>query len=395
MAKHKQGYILVYVIIAFTLLVILGTGVVSLAVNSNRQTQNQIYKQQAYYTAESGLKLFLAKMTDNSNETNTFLTNVASTITTVNDQVSATPFSNNSHLGGLKVDLKCVESDNGSCQKIEVTSTAVYRGLAESVTAYLTNIGRRDRMDVPVLVTDTGLSNRDYDHIRNSDGTIYQTTYYQYNYLTVVDELNKMIVNNRLFDKYSLNPNDYGRCLMLNYNSQSCTIDIADRARNASYTYITQNDLMIMELDLQRNTQIHDQFFYGGLDELDKFIYLPNEPTITFNGVFENDTFYVSADTAYMTIIYFGSELIMDPPLNHPDVYVNIFAPFAQVEIKNNVYIHGKIIAHSLVFDGTSSRSQVIATDASESFNQVLQYIDFETNADGGNSSTRWEVTYE
>ncbi len=137
--ESKKGVVLVYVILIFAVLTILGAGLLAITNHNTKMTTMEINSEQAYQSALSGLETTLSSFEEDP--TNGALVagmvRAGQTPTTRLDLTSQ-------KMGVVDIKISCkleeAETDISACKKLQVDSTATINGLSRSVVGYLTII---------------------------------------------------------------------------------------------------------------------------------------------------------------------------------------------------------------------------------------------------------------
>lgn len=145
--QSKKGAVLLYVIMIFCLMTILGTGMIFLANHNTKMTKIEMNGEQVYQSALSGLETTLDAFTKD-----------AVTGKAVVDQIRASggilPLSldgyDSTKMGSIEVTVACATNDASTCTKLVVNSTATLNGLTRTVTGYINII--EGGIDKPLVV---------------------------------------------------------------------------------------------------------------------------------------------------------------------------------------------------------------------------------------------------
>lgn len=143
-SKSKKGSVLLYVIMIFCLMTILGMGMVFLANHNTKMTQIEMHGEQAYQSALSGLETTLDAFVKEP----TTGQNIALKIRNEKSSISTTV--TNQEMGKIDITITCAEDDRANCKKLRVDSTATYKGLTKSVIGYLNII--EGGLEKPIVV---------------------------------------------------------------------------------------------------------------------------------------------------------------------------------------------------------------------------------------------------
>lgn len=148
--RSKQGVVLVYVILIFSLLVILASGMMTLSLNSRKATINQINNEQAYYTARSGLDLVMDALLNDPELAKRYALlfkrapNNTELIT--HEQLNSIDLTaEKMGVVDIKGECKAYLADNSTCKKIEITSTGTYNEKKRSVKGIIEYTGNDNR----------------------------------------------------------------------------------------------------------------------------------------------------------------------------------------------------------------------------------------------------------
>jgi len=125
----KKGAILVYVVLIMALLIVFGVGMIFLANHNSNTTVNEIYAEQAYLTARSGLRSTMTMMEEDTANTS----DVASQLKTAKTLTSSVDLTANK-LGTVSVQVSCTDTD---CTILQIDSTGTYQGVSQTVTGYM------------------------------------------------------------------------------------------------------------------------------------------------------------------------------------------------------------------------------------------------------------------
>lgn len=147
-AKLEQGSVLFTVLAIMTMMMVLISATITFVAHTNKESYNEYYSRQAYFTASSCLESFVTEVTkysadgsateDQAKENIEMLQRIAASGEVIDVQIARD--------GGASLDgvrdrvgtctLKVEE--NGSNTNLKATATATYLGVTESVTAYFT-----------------------------------------------------------------------------------------------------------------------------------------------------------------------------------------------------------------------------------------------------------------
>ena len=125
----KKGAILVYVVLIMALLIVFGVGMIFLANHNSNTTVNEVYAEQAYLTARSGLRSTMTMMEEDTAKTS----DVASQLKTAKTLTSSVDLTANK-LGTVSVQVSCTDTD---CTILQIDSTGTYQGVSQTVTGYM------------------------------------------------------------------------------------------------------------------------------------------------------------------------------------------------------------------------------------------------------------------
>jgi len=128
-AWKKKGAILVYVVLIMALLIVFGVGMIFLANHNSNTTVNEVYAEQAYLTARSGLRSTMTMMEEDTAKTS----DVASQLKTAKTLTSSVDLTANK-LGTVSVQVSCTDTD---CTILQIDSTGTYQGVSQTVTGYM------------------------------------------------------------------------------------------------------------------------------------------------------------------------------------------------------------------------------------------------------------------
>jgi Tfp pilus assembly protein PilX len=125
----KKGAILVYVVLIMALLIVFGVGMIFLANHNTNTTANEVYAEQAYLTARSGLRSTMTLMEDDTAKTSA----VASQLKISKTLASSVDLTANK-LGTVNVQMSCADT---GCTVLQIDSTGTYQGVSQTVTGYM------------------------------------------------------------------------------------------------------------------------------------------------------------------------------------------------------------------------------------------------------------------
>lgn len=128
-AWKKKGAILVYVVLIMALLIVFGVGMIFLANHNSNTTANEVYAEQAYLTARSGLRSTMTMMEEDTAKTS----DVASQLKKAKTLTSSVDLTANK-LGTVSVQVSCTDTD---CTILQIDSTGTYQGVSQTVTGYM------------------------------------------------------------------------------------------------------------------------------------------------------------------------------------------------------------------------------------------------------------------
>ncbi|MEG0168680.1 MAG: hypothetical protein RR658_01460 [Anaerorhabdus sp.] len=145
----KKGSVLLFVIMIFCLMTILGLGLTVLTNHNTKMTKIEMDSEQAYQSALSGLETTMDSFVKDPATGESILTDI-------NSNASASAELNLNQMGKINIDLTCAERKTTSagtetCKKIKVVSKGTYNGLSKTVEGILDVIDTN--MEKPVIVS--------------------------------------------------------------------------------------------------------------------------------------------------------------------------------------------------------------------------------------------------
>ncbi|MEG0164947.1 pilus assembly PilX N-terminal domain-containing protein [Anaerorhabdus sp.] len=150
--ESKKGVVLVYVILIFAILTILGAGLLTITNHNTKMTTMEISSEQAYQSALSGLETTLASFElDPTN--GAMIANMVRSGQTPTSKLDVT----SQKMGVVDIKISCKleppTTDIAACKKLQVDSTATIDGLSRSVVGYLNII--EGGFDKPIVINDS------------------------------------------------------------------------------------------------------------------------------------------------------------------------------------------------------------------------------------------------
>lgn len=144
-SRSKKGSVLLYVIMIFCLMTILGLGLITLTNHNTKMTKIEMDSEQVYQSALSGLETTLVSF-EKDPATGAKITEF---IRSGGGTTSAEL--NIDKMGKINIAITCASGEEvSSCKKLKVDSTATLNGLSRTVTGYLNVI--EGGLEFPVTV---------------------------------------------------------------------------------------------------------------------------------------------------------------------------------------------------------------------------------------------------
>lgn len=321
----KKGAILVYVVLIMALLIVFGVGMIFLANHNTNTTANEVYAEQAYLTARSGLRSTMTLMEEDTAKTNAVASQLKTSGTLQAATEELTEKTSGKKLGTVSVQLSCV--DAGACTVLKLDSTGTYQGVSQTVTGYVKNSAPEITSPFMILNEVNGQSNSNgKNEIVDFDGST----------ITKVKEIQQL-------------PKHMG-------DTTSQTIDVTKLG--SGYTKIDCSVAAGTDLSIYQSGANLNVYYWGSIKQR---ISSNSSIIVLYNttGV-KNISLYasISATSQYIIALAEPHSIELVPYPGSPSMNAWIIAPGSDVHVEKNnpstFYLNGGIICKNFSWENGS-----------------------------------------